>query len=245
MTQQERLHRQDPKRSEPIRNLTGFLRNSHSWGENPPGEEPGKTEPQGSSEKLDDVLTHGVHLGYKIIEEQISQGQRVAQRLRKRYPPMGDREGDGGGEIDALISRLLGLTKDMGTLWFDSMEMVLKTPRLLRGLAGGEEQGEVGIASNLAETHISIEIASSKRAQVSLNLPSRPQRYIPLVHALYATNPAFPPLTGISFRHCTGSPHPILQVEIPDHQPASTYTGVVADGETNEPVGTLVVRVLA
>jgi len=35
-----------------------------------------------------------------------------------------------------------------------------------------------------------------------------------------------------------------LQVEIPDTQAPATYTGVVADSTTNEPCGTICLRIL-
>jgi len=245
MTKQERLHRQDPKRAEPIRNMTGYLRNSHSWGETPPGEESGKDgEGAKAQETVDDVLTHGVNLGYKIIDEHILQGRRVADELRQHR--LGDEKGT-GSEVNALVARLLGVTKDVGALWLDSLEMAVKSPRLLTGLVGGgRHPGEAAAASpGVAGGNLSIEVASVRRTQVTLNLPPAPQAYTPQVHALHAVDPAFPPLTGVSFQAAAGSRRPALLVEIPDAQPPSTYTGVVVDKETNEPVGSLVIRVLA
>ena len=243
MTQQERLHRQDPKRAEPIRNLTAYLRNSHSWGETRPGEgHEGHGDGGKPSETVDDVLTHGVNLGYKIIDEQIRQGKRVAEALRNRRR-FGGEKGGGDGEINALVSRLMGLTKDMGSLCFDSLEMALRSPLSLAGRGGGGQQGEPPPPA-FAESKLSIEIASARRAQVTLDLPPRPP-YTPLVHALHAANPAFPPLAAVRFELRPGSATPVLVVEIPDGQPPSTYTGVVVEQETNEPVGTLVIRVLA
>jgi len=246
MTQQERLHRQDPKRAEPIRNLTAFLRNSHSWGEVPPGEEHSHTgEGEKSSETIDDVLTHGVNLGYKIIDEHILQGRRVADDLRHRRSFGSEQKGETPGEINALVSRLLGLTKDMGALCFDSLELALKSPLLLAQLADrGQHSEETTPSPSVTESNISIEISSKRRAQVTLNLPARARPYSPLIHALHAANPAFPPLTGVRFQHSAGKA-PLLLVEIPDGQPPSTYTGVVVEKDTNEPVGSLVIRVLA
>jgi len=242
MTKQERLHRQDPKRAEPIRNMTAYLRNSHSWGDTPPGEEPGKADEGGKpQETIDDVLTDGVNLGYKIIDDHIHQGRRVAEELRRRGRFGGDKGGPAGGEAGALLARLLGLTKDMGSLWYDSLEMALKSPRALASLAGGHP--DEAPARGVAGSDLSVEVASSRRTQVTLSLPPGRTAAAPLIHALHAANPAFPPLTGVRFQ--PGARGPVLLVEIPDGQPASTYTGVVVEQDTNEPVGTLVIRVLA
>jgi hypothetical protein len=240
MTKQERLHRQDPKRAEPIRNMTGYLRNSHSWGETPPGEEPGEAGGE-AGETLDDVLTDGVNLGYKIIDKHILQGRRAAEALRSQR--LSEEKGT-GSEANALVSRLLGVTRDMGSLWLDSLEIALRSPRLLAGLAGGEPRHADG-AGPAAGAEISVEIASARRTQVTLSLPPGKCQGAPQVHALHAANPAFPPLAGVSFQPGAGSRGPVLVVEIPDAQPPSTYTGVVVEQDTNEPVGTLVVRVLA
>jgi len=250
MTHKERLHRQDPKRSEPIRNRTTYLRTSHSWGETAPGEDPGKASAgERSPGTVDDVLTHGVNLGYKIIDEHILQGRRVAEDLRNRSRFRGEKTsgGEQGGEIHALVARLMGLTKDMGALCFDSLEVALKSPLALTSRLAEHPASAVPahVPPSAAESHISVEIASSRRAQVTLNLPPRQRPYTPQVHALHAANPSFPPLTSVRFEPSVGSSGPVLVAEIPDTQPPSTYTGVVVDKETNEPVGSLVIRVLA
>lgn len=245
MTHQDRLHRQDPVRSEPIRNRTTFLRNSHSWGDLPPGEgrdrERAGERPPGN---VDDVLTHGVNLGYKIIDEHILQGRRVAEDLRNRSHFRRDRSGEANGELHALVARLMGLTKDMGALCFDSLEIALKSPLLQAGRPP-EAAAATPAPVAVAESNISVEIASSRRTQVTLNLPPRQHHYTPQVHALHAANPAFPPLTAVRFEPGAGARAPVLVVEIPEGQSPSTYTGVVVEKETNEPVGTLVIRIQA
>jgi hypothetical protein len=44
--------------------------------------------------------------------------------------------------------------------------------------------------------------------------------------------------------HEPGLAEPVLQLTIADSQPVASYTGVLVDGATNEPRGTLTVRLL-
>lgn len=240
----ERLRRPEPQRTGPIRNASGYFRDSHSWGEE---EHPAWREP---SDILDDVVTHGVKLGYRVIDEHLRQGKSAAAKLRT-----GDRDdGNGHGEMEELTERLQRVYKDFGALCFDALDVLARSPVLLRWLAGREQQSsQGGVGARAASQPISpapaagaavaVEVASTRRILVNLNLPPQAEAYVPAVHALHGGDPTCPPLTAITFRIDSASRVPILEVHVPDHQPPALYTGVVVDRATNEPVGTLSVRV--
>jgi hypothetical protein len=237
MSNRERLRRQDPKRSEPIRNLTMYFRDSQTWGNTGPERE---VTDSGLGEAVDDTLTRGVQLGYKIIDEHILQGHRSAQRLRVNHA----KAEDSGKNVEKLVERALDLTKDMGALWLDALEMLVHAPALLQGRGDGEGKSQAG-TDTAGGTQVAVEIASSRRVQVNLRLTGKVGMPLPRIHALYAADPALPPLAGIVLRSSPDSTGPILQVEIPDQQPPALYTGVVVDARTNEPVGTLSIQVQA
>jgi hypothetical protein len=90
----------------------------------------------------------------------------------------------------------------------------------------------------------SVEIASPRPTEVMLNVEPSPQPYTPFVHALHAPERNVPPLTSIAFQKSPKSNMPVLLLKIPLKQPSGLYTGVVVDRETNQPRGTLTVRVL-
>jgi hypothetical protein len=246
----ERLRRPEPQRSDPIRNVTTYFRDSKSWSDGAAQPDAGRDP----SDVLDDVITQGVKLGYRVIDEHIRLGRRTAEGLRTA----GDRKQKGGTESDVeeLIERVQRVYQDVGALCFDALDVVSRSPALLRwftrreagdrdasGAApAGDGRGDAGPFA--APAPVSVEIASARRVLVSLNLadPAVASR-LPLVHALHACDPAFPPLTDIGFRRDPASPGPVLQLRVPDRQPAALYTGVVVDRETNEPRGTLSVRV--
>jgi hypothetical protein len=166
------------------------------------------------------------------------------------------------GEFNELLDRVLQLYKDLGALCFDAVETVARNPVLRAGVArlaagaaavapaartGGGTSAEAAYAGADAEapgSGFAVDIRCSRRVQVTLDLRLRQGQGAPLVHALHAGDPAVPPLTGVLVQ--PGTPHagPLLQLTIADTQPAATYTGVVVDSLSNEPRGTLVVRVL-
>ena len=159
------------------------------------------------------------------------------------------------GEVNELLDRVLHLYKDLGALCFDAVETVARNPvlragvaRLAAGAAAVAPAARTG-ADTSAEADsgaggFAVDIRCSRRVQVTLDLRLRQGQGAPLVHALHAGDPAVPPLTGVHLQ--PGTPHagPLLQLTIADTQPAATYTGVVVDSASNEPRGTLVVRVL-
>ena len=56
-----------------------------------------------------------MELGYRVIEEHIRQGQRVAQKLNDRtYGP-----GDMGADLQELTQRVMRDSADFVALWFD------------------------------------------------------------------------------------------------------------------------------
>jgi len=249
----ERLRRPDPERTEPVRNAAAYLRD--------PGSAEGvqsKLKQPSSHDTADGAVGHGVKLGYKVIEEQIRQGQRLAQRLGKANKV----NGTGSGEIGVLIERTLHLYKDMGALYFDALETVARSPALKTAVSSvwngktktpapppiqteTETETEIKPDSDTGMgTGFAIEIASTRRTQVTLDLRSSPRGFTPQVHALHATDPKIAPLIGVRYRMEPGVPTPALQVVIQDSQPPGTYTGVVVDSATNEPYGTLCVRLL-
>jgi hypothetical protein len=236
----ERLHRPDPERTGPIRHASTYLRDAPSGDA---AQHPARAPD--APDAAEGAVAHGVRLGYKVIEEQILHGRLLAQRLGKATSKLG---AGGSGEVNVLIDRVLHLYKDIGTLCVDTLETLARSPAIRSGLARAAQaaqpaQDGAGAESALG-TGFAIEVASARRTQVTLDLRLRPGRFAPRVHALHAADPSVAPLTGVSFDMDPAHPEPMLRIEVPDNQPAATYTGVVVDSASNEPRGTLSVRLL-
>ncbi len=245
----ERLHRPEPERTGPVRHAATYLRDAPPGDVSPGGAAQDAADAADAPSAPEGAVAHGVRLGYKVVEEQILHGRALAQRLGKATSKLG---AAGAGEANVLIERFLLLYKDMGTLCVDALESLARSPALRSGLARAAQAAQPQTAQDSSGTGaepaagsgFSIEVASSRRTQVTLDLRLRPGRFVPRVHALHASDPAAPPLTGVSFDIDPARPEPMLRIEVPHDQPAAMYAGVVVDSASNEPRGFLSVRLL-
>ncbi len=135
-----RLHRQDPAREGPNREFSSYARSYGVGGRPQPG---------------DDPLAQGVKLGYSVLDEQMREGRRLAERLRGGMRP----GAAAGPEFGALIERALNIYRDMGSLAFAAAE-ALAGASSLRG-----QKPEPAPASPYA-----IEVKSARRVNVKLDL---------------------------------------------------------------------------
>lgn len=263
-----RRKRPEPARTTPHRGAAMLLREATA------AAEAATAAPAAASaapaESTESAVARGVRLGYQVIEEQIHQGQKLAQRLGRAagkaastvagaasgsgaaHGAAGD-AGAGAGELQELLDRVVHLYKDMGALCVDAVDTLVHHPLLRSGLARMTPVAAAGGAAATASQAaagasggkgFALDIRCSRRTQVTLDLPHRPGSFTPLVHALHASDPGLAPLTGVRFGTDEDGGAAVLQLDIADAMPAATYTGVVVDAATNQPRGTLSVRLL-
>lgn len=261
-----RLRRPELARQAPLRSVGTLLRASESDAA-APGAGPAaaaRRRKAAAQSPTEDPVARGVRLGYQVIEEQLLQGQKLAERLGRAAvrmaTPGGQRSAsasDAGAvrqaaEIDgeALLDRVLHLYRDLGALCVDAVEAVARSPALRGGVArvvaGAAEEGAPAATATAATTKtategIALDIECSRRTQVALDWRSGRAGSQPRVHALHALEPGVPPLAGVEFAGEAGAR--VLRVVVAESQPAGTYSGVVVDAASNEPCGTLSVRI--
>jgi hypothetical protein len=210
-------------------------------------------DPTGAEERpngersWENVVSHGVHLGYKIIEEQIQQGRRVAQAVKDQSHAAGAT----GNDLPEVAERLLRFYTDLGALCFDLIENLARSP-VLNGEAFRGAKGESadraggaaeGAGTGAARSSLSVEVIATCPTQVSLDLRGTMNGSSPSVHALHALDADKPPLRDIRFDLDTAHAFPSVRIVIPPGQPPDTYTGAVIDRGSNLPLGTLCVRI--
>ena len=237
MDKPERLHRPDPERDAPNRSALNFVRDAGI------GARVSEKSHANGSDPGEDVLAHGVKLGYSVIDDQIRRGERLAERLRHGAAKP---DASHSSELSHLLERALNVYKDMGSLALNAAEALARSPVLHSGLsrAWPGTAGEELARSSGAGSRFSIELDSRRKTHIELDLRPTLGTAVPLVHALHAVNPAHPQLTGAHFTLEPNASAPVLHISIPDAQPAATYSGVIVDGGTNQPCGTLSVRIL-
>jgi len=228
MSERERLRRDDPARTGPVRHWSNLYRRSDSWDLRDGGAD--AREGTGSA-SWSGVVAQGVDLGYRVIEEQIAQGRRVAEQLGSRSydaSAMGD-------DFREINERMWRYYADLGALW---MEYV---GSLMWGFAPWRPEPSRSTPPN-ARAPLAIDVACSRPTQVTLDLPAGSAHSALRCHPLRALEEGTPPLSDVVLER-DAAERLTLRVRVPDTHPAGVYVGAIVDRETGEPRGTLSVRV--
>ncbi|MBI3798024.1 MAG: hypothetical protein HY268_13790 [Deltaproteobacteria bacterium] len=247
MSDHQRLRREEPARNGPVRNWSTLYRDAKSGEAHDSSASPQATDEAQSDHSLNDVVSHGVKLGYQVVEEHIRQGQRVAEQINNRsYNPENI-----GKDVRELVERMVHYYTDLGSLWGDLANSLLADPDLLRNLFRGQAQAEqpatraaATAASPTATLAVSIEVISPRPTQVTLDLQPRSEGLPLTTYGLHAGDAQKPSLTDITFESGLDTGRLLLRIRVPEGQPPDVYTGVVVDKGTNLPRGTLSVRLV-
>lgn len=243
MSDGQRFHRDDPVRTGPIRNWSNLYRQPGPGGPGDPSPNAQSTEQATRERPWSDVVSQGVKLGYHVVDEYLRQGQRVAQQINNQsYSP-----GAIGNDIRETVERLARYYADLGSLWGELINSLVANQDFLNSLLRPLQPspppppaGGTGTNSNVA---VAIEITSSRPIQVTFDLHPHSENISLVTHGLRAVDQNKPPLTDIAFVPSPDHGPLCLRIRIPDGQPPDIYTGVIVDGKTNQPRGTLSVRV--
>lgn len=239
MSDSKRLHRNDPARNGPIRNFSGLYQSSGPDC-NPAVSSESQTAngvpPQGQEASRDE----GVGLAYRVIEKHIMDGKRNAGHFNTQ-PYTTRAVTDGFQEI---LDRTLRFQTELLPLWIEALSSAVRVDPAQKpytpGTAWRQERNSTARRNSRA---ISIEIASFRPVQVSLDLRENPESPPLLCLGLRAVDENKPPLNGISLTPETTRDALTLRIPIPDAHPPGIYSGVIVDGNTGETRGTLSVRI--
>lgn len=201
----------------------------------------------GKAESLDDAVSRAVELGYKVIEEQIQQGQKLAEQLA-------------AGNIDPTLlngnaadigGRVLRFYSDIGALWYEMVESMLRKPGmsdLFANLMPGTGQQVNGSANNgttngRSDIHVEIISAGPTGARVSVDLHSDCDIESMQAQSLHSRDANKQPLSDVHLIPPSEGWSPTVRVTIPEGQPAGIYSGLILAATTDEPVGTVCVHI--
>jgi hypothetical protein len=240
MNDPHRPRREDPARTGPHRAWSGIWRQTDVPGGNA----------RGAAEAWSDVVTEGVELGYRVIEEQIRLGQRVAQQINTRTYGAGPMTND----AREMFERLLGYYTTMTSLWLRVLGSLVGAHDLLRGLdelrrpyaePAPDPRVAPAAAPAAASVATSIEILAAGPTHVQLELRPGSDTLLLATPELRALGPTNPPLRDVAFQPGAVDRPMRLRIRVPDGPPPDTYYGVVVDTATGRAQGTLSVRVPA
>lgn len=195
---------------------------------------------------LDDVVSRAVETGYKVIEEQIQQGQRVAEQLSQ-----GNIGADMvNGNVSEIFERVLRFYSDMGALWFEMLESVVRNPAASQlfenftGRSGAKVNGHAvngaGHPAAAAPVSLPIEIVCARPSGARAALDVHPGADLTeiTIQSLGSQQPGAPSIEGVRLIAARPGWPATVQITIPDGQPAGIYTGMLLQA-SGEPAGTL------
>jgi hypothetical protein len=210
-----------------------------------------------------DVISRSVELGYRVVDEYITQGRRAAERLGVRpFAPLASMAPMAlGGDPQELGARMMRYASDFVGVWMQLMESATNAgalrpvppaaapPVAATATATATQAAPAApTAANRASappsdgTRVRVEIASLWPTEVVLDLRPEAARVAVIAHALRALDPELPRIDGVSFANGPDEDPPLLRVRIPPSQPPGVYNGLLVDRETSRPVGTVSVR---
>jgi hypothetical protein len=212
----------------------------------PPTAAHGGEEPSSAS---NDVIARSVELGYRVVDEYMTQGRRAAERLAARpFAPAAL-----AGDAQELGARVVRYASDFVGAWVQLMEATVaagtqppgtpaspaSVPPAATVAAGNGASNSPHVATSAS---VRVEVASLWPTEVWIDLRPEVAHAAVVVQALRAVDPAVPRLDDVAFTNGGNDP-PLFRVRIPPSQPAGVYNGLLIDRETSRPVGTVSVRV--
>lgn len=244
MDTEERVKKQEPGRTQPIRN----------WGVlfEPPGNTAAQEPPR-------EPVARGVEMGYQVVDEYLRQGQSVARGMWTPGPGSPPPSGDG---LQNQLGALLRSFSDFASMWMGLMGQATGrgtarepgvTPPV--GTAGPFSAGTAPgtaeappVASPetvVALPRLTLELDSPRHLEVSVDLRPRPLDRTFRVLGLDGSEPALPRIQGVTVEALPEEERIVIHLRVPESQPPGTYGGIILDERTGLPRGTLCVRVLA
>lgn len=255
---QARARRPDLPRTEPERSFAGVF----SPGEPKNGPAPGA--PVGtprSAKGRPPGVSDGVSAGYQVIEDYIRQGQEFARKFWSATPT---------GATSArnnVAERMIRSASDLASLFSEFLQTVTLPPnRPSPGSAPipdfglpGSAQGQApeaprapnGRPKAAGDPHadaepaptIWIDVRSRRRVEVSVDLRPGEWRRALVAHDLRAADPSVPRIAGPRIETPAKERRVVVRLLVPDRQPPGVYSGLIIDGKTNLPCGTLALRI--
>jgi hypothetical protein len=168
---EQRFYREDPERTEPIRNFSSAFRSSSG----------------------EDFVTSGVRMGYKLVEDQLRRGQRAARQMSNQLQ-------SSRPDLRELTDRVLHFYGDLYTqavlFWFDLGTGAIP---LFEDVLGDVEEEMSGGKSAASAGFMPVEIASLRPVRVKLNLQPGSERFPLDAVQPRARDDNKPPLMNVSF----------------------------------------------
>jgi hypothetical protein len=192
---------------------------------------------------------------YRLVDEYLRQGQKMAENV---WLP----SGGSGSSFDAGLGapgRFMRAMGDMTLAWVEVMQQFTNGAAPAReapvGSAGAFKVNQAPApatapspsvaAPNAAEraAELTVRVQASGRVEVSVQLGELSNAAHLAPTELRSFTDHVEPIRGVSLIVTPGAA-PVLQIVVPDGQPAGTYNGLLLEAKSQKPRGTVSLSVL-
>ncbi|NKB99462.1 MAG: hypothetical protein GKR90_13335 [Pseudomonadales bacterium] len=241
---QDRLHRVDPVRSAPVRNHVPFRRRdngeaarstdqptaAHQATPKAPADAQHEKAPQ--AENLD----YGIALGYRVIDDQIAKAKNLASQWSrpKETAPSSD-------EWSNLANRMLNAYRDLGSVTIDAVEKLVRNAPHAAVPESNSQTNQMNHSSGAPSgAAVVVKLRTSQPVESIVSLPKDPGGELAVValHGPVGSDP----IQSVEFVREVGRGL-TLQIDVPNTAGHGTYSGVIVEAQSNEPIGTLCLRI--
>jgi hypothetical protein len=242
MASKQRIKRPTLKRTAPDRRFSGAFR--------PP--EPGASSPEApnakrepKSDKKAGVPYEAVNGAYRLVDEYLRQGQKMAEEL---WLPQSN---GGVPDVGKVVERFLRSAGDMGTAWFEMMNQWAAGPPEHAAPNGGTGPFAAGrrathaagangaTAAGALSTALSVSVESSRKFRITVDVfGAHAGTDVELV-ALKAADGSAALIDDIVAERDPTEGRITLSVRVPKGQPAAVYNGILVEKRTQRPRGTV------
>jgi len=228
VSDRERVRRDPPARTAPLRAWPGSLRAPDSW--NAREDLAGVVANVGARA---DHRVDGVRLGYEVIERHMQR----AGKPRKKIAPSRSEIQDTIAQVFRSLSELMPLMANL----VNSPAAAGLVQNLLfnNPLAQPPNHNR----SRDAAARVDIELSSPRPVTVTIELHEEAERRALAIAGLHDRHGRKLTLAAIAFASAKGRKRACLRIRLPDGQRPGIYSGVLLDRSTSEPRGVLTVRV--
>jgi hypothetical protein len=198
----------------------------------------------GQADRTNEAAYRGVELGYRIVDKHIREGRSAAQRHQRTSGT--SRTADSGGitetDTERIIERTFRAISDLLPLWRELLNSIAAAS-FLRMSSMSPNAGAPAHNARAEECSVAVELTSPRPTRVTVALQRGYDRRSLVVRGLHAIDPHKPSITDVDFLPALSGERACLRIRLSENQPPGVYAGIVADKESEEPCGTLTIRI--
>ncbi|MGO9833620.1 MAG: hypothetical protein ACLP1X_05340 [Polyangiaceae bacterium] len=248
MAQSERMKRPMPERTEPDRSWRGAFGAATDASRSPSEVASAVEEAQSPDRK--GASYDAINDAYRVIDDYLRQGQRMAEQFW--LPATGSNSPM--NSFGPIVERFMRSAGDMGTAWFEMMTQWSTPPRgieVAQGTAGPFGAGKTtrhsqpGFEGEGARDvpatggGVSVQVESTRKFQISVDLFDASERGDLELHGLGAAELGLSPITNVLLERDPSSRRITVRIHVPEGQPPGVYNGMLLERETHRPRGTV------